>query len=140
MLLYYDSNITFQTSVIMSLKVLSPKKRLIFSVPSVETPGEYDDTYSPEVGRIIVKSDLALVESPGKVVQISIPAHVECINPGLFVDFVNLAEVEIRGTVFDVEWFGGAGRNNWSISLSASGLVEELKKGQGRIEIRRSPF
>lgn len=124
----------------MSLKVLSPKKRLIFSVPSVETPGEYDETYSPEVGRVVVKSDLAWLESPDKVVQISIPAHVECINPGLFVDFVNLAEVEIRGNVFDVEWFGEAGRNNWSVSLSPSTLVKELKKGQGRIEIRRSPF
>ncbi len=124
----------------MSLKIVNPAKRLIFSVPSAENPGEFDDIYSPEVRNVIVKSDLSKVEAPEKVVQISIPAHVEYINPGLFVDFVNLAEVEIRGDVYGVEWFGRMGMDKWGVSLSPSALVEELKRGLGRIEIRRSPF
>jgi hypothetical protein len=124
----------------MALKIVNPVRRLIFSVPSDEFPGEFDDMYSAEVGEVIVKSDLSYVEAPEKVVQLSIPAHVECINPGLFVDFVNLVEVEIRGDVYGVEWVAGIGNGTWSASLTPYTLVEELKRGKGRIEIHRSRF
>lgn len=80
----------------------------------------------------------SLLDGPEKVVQLSIPAHVECINPGLFVDFVNLVEVEIRGDVYGVEWVAGMGNGTWSASLTPYTLVEELKRAKGRIEIHRS--
>lgn len=70
-----------------------------------------------------------------KIVKVSIPSNVSCINPGAFVDCINLQEVEIEGEYDGIECFASGGK--WSVTISVDSLVEELKEGRGRIEIRR---
>lgn len=99
---------------------------------------------SKAVGEIINRSDLQnILESDeigglDKIIKISIPSNVTCINPGAFVDCINLQEVEIKGEYDRIECFSSAGK--WSVTMSIDSLdslVEELKKGEGRIEIHR---
>ena len=68
-----------------------------------------------------------------RIIDICIPETVECIEPGTFADFVNLTEVVILGDVFGVEWKEG----QWTAPLSPSTLVDELKRGRGKIIIHR---
>ena len=88
-----------------------------------------------EVGAVIDKSDIPSFNeiSKDRIIDISIPETVECIEPGTFADFVNLAEVVILGDVFGVEWKEG----QWTAPLSPYTLVEELKRGRGKIIIHR---
>ena len=99
---------------------------------------------SKAVGEIIKRSDLQNIlefdEIGGldKIIKISIPSNVICINPRAFVDCINLQEVEIKGEYDGIECFSSGGK--WSVTMSIDSLdslVEELKKGAGRIEIHR---
>ena len=96
---------------------------------------------SKAVGEIIKRSDLQNIlefdEIGGldKIIKISIPSIVICINPRAFVDCINLQEVEIKGEYDGIECFSRAGQ--WSVTMSIDSLVEELKKGEGRIKIHR---
>ena len=96
---------------------------------------------SKAVGEIVKRSDLQnILESDeigglDKIIKMSIPSNVICINPGAFVDCINLQEVEIEGEYDGIECFSRAGK--WSVTMSIDSLVEELKKGEGRIEIHR---
>jgi hypothetical protein len=96
------------------------------------------------VGEIVNRSDLQnILESDeigglDKIIKISIPSNVTCINPEAFVDCINLQEVEIKGEYDGIECFSRAGK--WSVTMSIDSLdslVEELKKGECRIEIHR---
>ena len=88
-----------------------------------------------EVGAFIDRSDIPNFNeiSIDRIIDICIPETVEWIEPGTFAGFVNLTEVVILGDVFGVEWKEG----QWTAPLSPSTLVEELKRGKGKIIIHR---
>ena len=99
---------------------------------------------SKAVGEIINRSDLQnilefdKIGGLDKIIKMSIPSNVICINPGAFIDCINLQEVEIKGEYDGIECFSRAGK--WSVTMSIDSLdslVEELKKGECRIEIHR---
>lgn len=120
----------------MALRILSSKKRMVIYVESDEYDDEDVIVLPQELGDIIDKSYITDVDANDRVLKISIPENVKCIEPGTFTDYVNLKDVTIRGDVYGVEWCGGTD-NLWTVPLSPSTLVEELKRGTGRILIRR---
>ena len=95
----------------------------------------YAEISDHEVGSVIDKSDIPSFNkiSIDRIIDICIPETVECIEPGTFADFVNLTEVVILGDVFGVEWKEG----QWTAPLSPSTLVDEVKRGRGKIIIHR---
>ena len=96
----------------------------------------YDRIYVHDLGTVIDKSDFTDFAERSEVKSISIPDNVEWIQPCTFTDFVCLTDVEIRGEVYGVVWHGGTDFR-WTAPLSPATLVEELKRGTGRIEIIR---
>ena len=108
----------------MALRISTGKGRLTVYVNNSEDGPEYR-VFSGKLGKVLPN-----------VISISIPEEVEYIEPGTFTDFVNLDDVEIRGDVYGVQWCGGT-NGKWIVPISPATLVEELKRGTGRIEIIR---
>ena len=121
----------------MALRIYTGKKRLIVDLTPDED-GERSIVCTKELGKTMDKSDISEGLTKGEVLKISFPEEVECIEPGTFQGFTNLEDVEIRGDVYGVEWQGG-NEGMWTAPLSPATLVEELKRGTGRILIHRTP-
>ena len=121
----------------MALRIYTGKKRVIASLTPDED-GEREMVCTGELGKTMDISDLFEHFEKADVLKISFPEEVECIEPGTFTGFASLEEVEIRGDVYGVEWQGGTAWM-WTAQLSPSMLVEELKRGAGRILIHRMP-
>lgn len=119
----------------MALRIVTGKGRLTVYVNNSEDGPEYR-VFSGILGKVLDKSDIPYDEDTPNVISISIPEEVEYIEPGTFTDFVNLNDVEIRGDVYGVQWCGGTD-GKWIVPISPATLVEELKRGTGRIEIIR---
>ena len=120
----------------MALYIKTGKRNLVVGYKVNDNEIEYeicDDT----LGLIIDESDIHLPIEKEKIIKISIPEQVECIKSGTFIGFTNLADIEIRGKVYGVEWQGGTD-NRWIVPISPTTMVEELKRGTGRIMIFRS--
>lgn len=79
--------------------------------------------------RTIRKSLFANIENCAEVTKVTIPSNVEGVELDAFVDFVNLREAEILGSVEGVEYLLGTTTLDIDWKNPAE-LAEHLKRGR----------
>ena len=121
----------------MAFRLRTGKRNLVVAYRSEDGEIDYlicDD----DLGIVMDESDIDPSIDKEKIIQVSFPEQVECIEYETFKGFINLSDVEIRGDVYGVEWQGGTD-DCWTVPLSPAIMAEELKRGTGRIVIFRKP-